>query len=116
MNRQNDIYIFCVSHAHMIAPRGKWVVIVATIVETAEPERELEPGLNLLGPILHKFYMVSDLYHPNNDSQRERIFISKSYDAQSHFESVSEDVMRIYKELTGKDVDLTPKTRTEGDQ
>ena len=57
---------------------------------------------------------MNDLFEPVNDSKAEQLFISKSYDAQSHFESVSEDVMRIYKEFTGKDVDLTPKKTEEG--
>jgi len=115
VGRQNDIYIFTVSAAHMIAPKGKWVVIVATIVETAKPEAEVDAGLALLGPIQHKFFMTRDIFNPANNSEAERIFISKSYDAQSHFESVSDDVMRIYKELTGKNVDLTPKQQDKAE-
>jgi Rab GDP dissociation inhibitor len=109
VKRQNDIYIFCVSSAHSVAPKGKYIVIVSTNVETANPEKELEPGLQLLGPIVKKFFSVSDIYEPVNNAEAEQLFVSKSYDAQSHFESVSDDVMRIYKQFTGKDVDLSPK-------
>ena len=34
--------------------------MVATTVETANPEAEIQPGLNLLGPIKQKFLQVSD--------------------------------------------------------
>lgn len=115
-NRRSDIYISCVSFAHNVASAGKYIGIVSTTVETERPEDELKPGLALLGPILKTFVSVSDLYEPCNNPQQDGIFISKSYDATSHFETVIEDVMRIYKEITGKDVDLTPKPRTEEPQ
>ena len=35
--------------------------MVATTVETANPEAEIQPGLNLLGPIKQKFLQVSDM-------------------------------------------------------
>jgi len=113
-NRRSDIYISCVSFAHNVAAAGKYIGIVSTTIETDKPEDELKPGLALLGPIIKQFTSISDLYEPNNNPQQDGVFISKSYDATSHFETVIEDVMRIYKELTGKDVDLTPKPRTEG--
>ena len=115
-NRQSDIYISCVSFAHNVAAPGKYIGIVSTTVETDKPEDELKPGLALLGPILKSFVSVSDLFEPANNPEQDGVFISKSYDATSHFETVVEDVMRIYKQLTGKDVDLTPKPRTEEPQ
>jgi len=42
------------------------------------------------------------LYEPSNDWKKEGIHISKSYDATSHFETISDDVIRIYKEITGE--------------
>lgn len=115
-NRQSDIYISCVSFAHNVAAAGKYIGIVSTTVETEKPEDELKPGLALLGTIIKSFISVSDIFEPINESAQDGIFISKSYDATSHFETVVEDVMRIYKNLTGKDVDLTPKPRTEEPQ
>ena len=35
--RSKDIYISCVSFAHMVAPKGKYIAIVSTEVETDEP-------------------------------------------------------------------------------
>lgn len=38
----------------MVAGKGFYLAIVSTTVETNDPERELQPGLNLLGPIREK--------------------------------------------------------------
>ena len=43
------------SYAHNIAPKGFFVALVATTVETDNPERELQPGLDLLGPLIEKY-------------------------------------------------------------
>merc|ERR1712113_768074 len=48
LNRKNDIYIMMVSFAHCIAARDKYVAIVSTVVEKADPEKEIEPALKLL--------------------------------------------------------------------
>ena len=42
-----------------MASKGWFVAMVATTVETANPEAEIQPGLNLLGPIKQKFLQVS---------------------------------------------------------
>ena len=44
-----------------MASKGWFVAMVATTVETANPEAEIQPGLNLLGPIKQKFLQVSDV-------------------------------------------------------
>jgi Rab GDP dissociation inhibitor len=81
-------------------------VLVSTFVETSNPKDELKPGLNLLGPILHQFWSVDPLFAPTNNYAVEGIHISNSYDATSHFETVANDVIRIYQEVTGeKNVD-----------
>ena len=49
-----DIYVGCVSFAHNVASEGHYIAIVSTTVETANPEAELKPGLDLLGPIEQK--------------------------------------------------------------
>ena len=49
-----DIYVGCVSFAHNVAAAGHYVAIVSTTVETDNPEAELKPGLDLLGPIEQK--------------------------------------------------------------
>jgi len=117
VKRKNDIYVSAVSFAHNVAPKGKWLAIVSTTVETANPKAELEPGLKLLGKTLQTFTKVYPVFEPKNDWARDSVHISRSYDATSHFESVGEDVIRLYKQITGeKDVSyiLTPKEKKEG--
>lgn len=43
-----------ISYAHNVAAQGKYIAIVSTTVETAEPETEIEPALELLEPIDQK--------------------------------------------------------------
>jgi RAB protein geranylgeranyltransferase component A len=49
-----DIYIAMVSSTHNVCAKDVYVAIVSTIVETENPEREIVPGLDLLGPIYDK--------------------------------------------------------------
>jgi len=108
VNRKFDIYIALVSSSHQVAPKGKYIAIVSTTVESNDPHSELKPGLDLLEPILDKTFMVSDTYEPVDDGSKSQCFISSSYDATSHFETTCTDVMDLYKRITGKDLDLTP--------
>jgi Rab GDP dissociation inhibitor len=50
-----DIYVSCVSSTHCVANKGFYLALVATTVETANPEAELLPGLKLLEPIKEKY-------------------------------------------------------------
>lgn len=113
INRKSDIYISCVSFAHNVAPKGKYIALVSTTVETGNPEAELGPGLNLLGPIderyllirsFHslstysfRFVAVSDVFVPLADGTKDKTFISQSFDATSHFETATDDVLSLYK-------------------
>lgn len=62
--RKHDIYVCCTSFAHRTAPQDKYIAIVATTVETQNPEAEVKVGLDLLNPILDKFVYVLDYYEP----------------------------------------------------
>ena len=50
----SDIYISLTSNTNMVAPKGWFIAMVSTTVETANPEAEILPGLQLLGPIAEK--------------------------------------------------------------
>lgn len=104
-----------VSHAHQIAASDKYVAIVSTVVETANPEKEIEPGLALLGPILHKFVSISEYRVPVDDGKQDNVFVTASYDPTSHFEDSSEEVIRMWKSITGSDLDLTYTPDPEDD-
>ncbi|KAH9996445.1 rab GTPase activator [Russula vinacea] len=106
VQRKHDIYIATVSSTHNVCAKDIYVAIVSTIVETDRPEQEIAPGLQLLGPIYEKFVTVSSIYTPIADGKADNIFITRSYDATSHFETVVDDVHDVWKRVIGKDLVL----------
>ncbi|XDG09133.1 hypothetical protein ABKA04_008748 [Annulohypoxylon sp. FPYF3050] len=106
VGRKNDIYIACVSSAHNVCPKGYYIAIVSTIAETsANHHLELQPGLERLGQIEEQFMGPPiPLYEPLEDGKKDNIFISKSYDATSHFETTTDDVKDIYARATGEEL------------
>lgn len=42
---------------------------------------------------------------PDTDNS-DNVFISSSYDPSSHFEGATNEVLRLYKKITGNDLDL----------
>ncbi|KAL1951056.1 hypothetical protein VTO73DRAFT_205 [Trametes versicolor] len=106
VGRRNDIYIAMVSSTHNVCAKDVYVAIVSTIVETDRPEQEIAPGLQLLGPIYDKFISVSSLYTPTSSGESDGVFITRSYDATSHFETVVDDVNHVWKRMLGKDLVL----------
>lgn len=110
VGRHFDIYISCVSNSNVVAPKGWYIAMVSTTVETANPEGEILPGLQLLGPITEKFIRVSDVYEPTDLGYESQIFISRSYDPTTHFETTCQDVLDIFKRGTTEDFDFTKIT------
>ncbi|XP_035517317.1 rab GDP dissociation inhibitor beta [Morone saxatilis] len=103
-NRKSDIYITVVSYAHNVASDGVYIATVSTTVETSNPEKEVQPGLELLEPIMQKFVSVHNLLVPNEDGKRSQIFVSRSYDSTNHFEIECEDIKDMYRRITGAEL------------
>jgi Rab GDP dissociation inhibitor len=99
-----------------VASNGWFLAIVSTTVETADPHSEIKPGLDLLGPIEQKFVSVSDLYEPVDDGVASQVFITKSYDATTHFESTCTDILDIYERIMGQKFDFSKVTRGLGQE
>lgn len=95
-----------VSYSHLICAKGIYVAIISATVETNEPEKEIQPAVELLGPILDMFVSVSTCYEPVEDGKNNNLWITSSYDATSHFESASEDILQIYEKIVGEKLDL----------
>lgn len=107
--RKNDIYIGMVSHHHSIAPAGKYVAVVNTIMESAndqDAEREIAPALALLGKIDEKFLWTTDYYEPTNDGSKDNVYVCSNLDSSTHFEVATEEVMNVYKVMFGHEIDL----------
>lgn len=54
-----DIYISVVSYTHNVASDGMYIATVSTAVETSNPEKEVQPALELLEPIMQKSATLS---------------------------------------------------------
>ena len=104
--RESDIYVAVLSNQNQVAAKNYYIGFVSTTVHTNNPEQELKTGLALLEPIVKKFVSVKDVYHPNHDGKKSQIFISKSYDATSHFETTCADIKDIYQRIHGEAFDF----------
>jgi len=113
VGRKNDIYVSILGHSHQVAGKGKFAGIISTVVETDKPADEVAFGVRLLGELLTKFDNVTDTFVPVEDGSKSRVFITESYDASSHFEATTDEVLRLYKRITGTEFDLTTKAEVE---
>lgn len=104
--RKNDIYVLVLSHNHRTTPEGKYLALVSTTVETDDPHAELAPGLALLGESRESFLSIDDVYEPIDDGRKDRVYVSRSYDATTHFETTVDDVFDMYKRIFGTDLVL----------
>lgn len=68
-----DIYVLMVSSTHNVAAKGWYIALVATTVETNNPEAELKPGLDLLGPITEKFISIDDQMAPLDSGEDNKV-------------------------------------------
>lgn len=116
VRRKHDIYIAVLSDVHCVVPKGYYLAIVSTIIETEQPHVELEPAFKLLGPRLDTLMGIADLYEPASDGTSDNVFISKSYDASSHFESATDDVKDIYFRVTGQPLVLKKRKTVEEEE
>lgn len=54
----------------------------------------------------NRFVSITPLYSPTSSGQADNIFITRSYDATSHFETVVEDVQDVWKRIIGSELVL----------
>ena len=106
VNRINDVFVCSMGHSLQATAPGVYVAIVSTIAEKGNPDEDIAPGLNMLGPILKRFTSVSTTYEPVADGSTDKCYISKSFDATSHFESDCNDLLSLYKRVTGEELDM----------
>ena len=68
-----------------------------------------------MGKVEAKFISVVDTWGPKEDGKKDGIFISKSVDSSTHFESTAQDALDLFERITGNKFDLT-KTKEERDK
>jgi Rab GDP dissociation inhibitor len=69
-------YVFCCSYTHNVAPKGKFIAFVSAEAETDNPQSELRPGIDLLGPVDELFFDMYDRYEPVNEPSLDNCFVS----------------------------------------
>ncbi len=107
VNRKNDIFIALLNSTHSVCKKGYYLAIISTMVETKDPKAELKPAMDIIGEPLEIFDKVSDIYEPIDTSFKDNIFITTSFDPQSHFENDTDNVIDIYQKITETKLDLT---------
>jgi len=60
-----------------------------------------------------RFVSVSPLYTPTASGESDNIFITRSYDATSHFETVVDEVHNVWRRVTGHDLVLKAREAPE---
>ncbi|EZG56361.1 Rab-GDP dissociation inhibitor [Gregarina niphandrodes] len=105
--RGTDIYIAMISATHGICKQGKYIALVSANIETNNPTKELEPAFKILGSIEKQFTNISNRYVATDDGSNDHIYVTDSYDATSHFETATENVLKIWKNMMGEELDLT---------
>jgi Rab GDP dissociation inhibitor len=75
-------------------------------LEKGNPYEDVAPGLTMLGPFLKRFTSVTTTYEPVLDGIAYRYFISKSFDATSHFASDCDHLLSLYKRVSGEELDM----------
>ena len=106
VDRVNDIFVSCIGNALQVCAPGVYIAIVSTRVEKATPDEDIAPGLALLGPIMKRFTAVSTMMEPVGDGSSDKCYISSSFDGTSHFESDCENLLELYKRVSGEDLDM----------
>ena len=53
-----------------------------------------------------RFDDIVDTYEPTATGTEDNVFVTRSYDATSHFEFESREVMDLYERITGSPLDL----------
>ena len=138
--RQHDIYISVVGHRLKCTPEHVWSATMSTMQESRESSgrsgsKEVEENdgimaefanvFSLLGGdmnIIDFFYEATPYYTPadkNVLTSDDCVYVSKSVDATTHFESTTADIIELYKKVTGEDLDLSlpsPTNRQEGEE
>ena len=50
---------------------------------------------------------MSDVFKPKDDGRESQLFVSRSYDATTHFETTCNDVLDIFLRGTGEQFDFS---------
>lgn len=71
-------------------------------------QRELATAFSLIpaGTILERFDWVTEQRGPVADTSAKNVFMTQSWDATTHFQSVMDEIFAVYEKITGTPFDL----------
>jgi Rab GDP dissociation inhibitor len=125
--RASDIYLSCLSHVTGSCPDGKYIAVCSTTVNGAACadlnnvqamsevcSRELAHAYGLFSRnILQKFEWVTEQREPVADTSAQGVWMTQSFDATSHFQSVMDEIFSCYQSVTGKEFDIKALRSTQ---
>ena len=94
-----------IGSSHGVSKQGFSIVIVSSIKEAASFDEDFKAAFELIGPIKHRFDSEQQLFE--GASNGRGLHVTNTLDETSHFESAAADVERVYREVTGKELDLS---------
>lgn len=98
-----------IGSSHGVCKKGYNIVIVSTTKESETFDQDFKIAFDIIGPIKYRFDLEQQMF--KGDSKQRGIYVTDTLDETSHFESAVLDVERIYKEIAGKELDLTLPTK-----
>ncbi|XP_064589978.1 rab GDP dissociation inhibitor beta [Zonotrichia leucophrys gambelii] len=129
VNRKSDIYVCMISSAHNVAAQGS--TSHPAPLGPRDPEKPTQPNPTKPNPTkpnptkpnqtnqgcfpLSRFVSISDLFAPTDPGTESQIFISRTYDATTHFETTCDDIKDIYKRMMGSEFDFEEMKRKKND-
>ena len=99
--KKNDIFILQLGYGHCVCKKGYYVVIISTLDDNDNINKQLAPAMDIIGNILESFDQTYSYYEPIDKSFKDDIFISNSFLPQSHFENDFDDIIDIFYKITG---------------
>lgn len=106
INRKNDIFIAVLNSTHCVCKKGYYLAIISTMVETNDPQSEIKPAFEVIGNVLEQFVTISEVYEPIDTTFKDNVFVTTSFDPLSHFEQDIENVISLFKKITGQELNL----------
>ena len=79
--KEEDIHCLCLSWKMKVCPKGIYIAVISTNIETPKPEKELNVVFDMMGDVVEHFTSISTLYRPRKATKRQGIFIFKTADA-----------------------------------
>lgn len=105
-NKFIDIFIATLNNTHCVCQKGYYLAIISTVVETQKPLDELKPAFDIIGEVLETFITMTDEFEPVANKFDDNVVITRSFTSVSHFEPDTIDVLKLYKALSGKEINL----------